>query len=253
MNTDFSGALVPLSDGDFPAPTDLRWVRIPNHSGYEATRSGSIRSVPRTIQCRDGRSRRLPGQELTGYPNHDGRLYVTLGGRRRRYVHQLVLETFVGPAPDGMEGCHNDGNNQNNHICNLRWDTHGSNMCDRRRHGTDPMVNRETCPWSHPLVEPNLVPLLLEKHRHRACLACSRATANQAWMRSKGVEIDFQAVSDAHYAEILAGRRVSPPGPRPTTYRCVDTECGRKVWARGKCRKHYQIWWRSQRTEKAAI
>jgi hypothetical protein len=53
-----------------------------------------------------------------------------------RRIHRLVLEAFVGPAPDGMEGCHNDGNPENNNLLNLRWDTHASNMADQLAHGT---------------------------------------------------------------------------------------------------------------------
>jgi hypothetical protein len=50
--------------------------------------------------------------------------------------HKLVLEAFVGKAPKGMECCHNDGNQQNNRLENLRWDTHKSNIHDRIKHGT---------------------------------------------------------------------------------------------------------------------
>lgn len=53
-----------------------------------------------------------------------------------RKVHHLVLETYVGPRPPGLLGCHNDGNTSNNHVENLRWDTHKSNAQDRRKHGT---------------------------------------------------------------------------------------------------------------------
>lgn len=51
-------------------------------------------------------------------------------------VHILVLETFVGPCPAGMEGCHWDGVKHNNRLENLRWDTRGANMADAIRHGT---------------------------------------------------------------------------------------------------------------------
>lgn len=67
----------------------------------------------------------------------DGAFAVTLvPGNVSRFVHHLVLEAFVGPRPDGMECCHNDGNASNNRRCNLRWDTHRSNMQDCLRHGT---------------------------------------------------------------------------------------------------------------------
>jgi hypothetical protein len=47
-----------------------------------------------------------------------------------------MLETFVGPRPEGMECCHNDGNTSNNSIENLRWGTPKENSEDRKRHGT---------------------------------------------------------------------------------------------------------------------
>lgn len=50
-------------------------------------------------------------------------------------VHRLVLEAFVGQCPEGLEGCHNDGNPANNQVGNLRWDTHTSNEADKIRHG----------------------------------------------------------------------------------------------------------------------
>jgi len=47
-----------------------------------------------------------------------------------------VLESFVGPCPEGMECCHNDGNPSNNFVENLRWDTRSNNQKDRESHGT---------------------------------------------------------------------------------------------------------------------
>lgn len=53
-----------------------------------------------------------------------------------RKVHRLVLRAFKGECPDGMEGCHNDGDPGNNHIDNLRWDTPANNHADKIAHGT---------------------------------------------------------------------------------------------------------------------
>lgn len=50
-------------------------------------------------------------------------------------VHRLVLMTFVGPCPPGMEACHGDGDPANNRLDNLRWDTKKANAQDRIRHG----------------------------------------------------------------------------------------------------------------------
>lgn len=52
-----------------------------------------------------------------------------------RKIHRVVLETYVGPCPSGMQGCHNNGIRKDNNLSNLRWDTSKSNAFDRSRHG----------------------------------------------------------------------------------------------------------------------
>lgn len=54
----------------------------------------------------------------------------------KRYRHRLVAETFIGPAPDGMECRHLDGQKKNADISNLRWATHQENCDDQIVHGT---------------------------------------------------------------------------------------------------------------------
>ncbi len=69
----------------------------------------------------------------TGYPQvglrRDGKAYT-------RHVHRLILETFIGPCPEGMECRHLDGDSVNNRLDNLKWGTHSENMQDSIRHGT---------------------------------------------------------------------------------------------------------------------
>lgn len=68
----------------------------------------------------------------------DGRLQVKMyvdGRRRLPIVSRLVLQTFVGPCPLGLECCHNDGDATNNFVYNLRWDTKKNNAADTKRHG----------------------------------------------------------------------------------------------------------------------
>jgi HNH endonuclease len=78
-------------------------------------------------------------------PNSDGYPQVLLSIRgskqQHRYVHCLVLEAFIGPCPDGMEACHNNGIPADNRVGNLRWDTHASNLDDVRKHG-DGYINQ---------------------------------------------------------------------------------------------------------------
>jgi hypothetical protein len=57
-------------------------------------------------------------------------------GSRAAYVHHLVLETFVGPCPPGLECRHLNGNKSDNSRGNLIWGTKKENQADRVRHGT---------------------------------------------------------------------------------------------------------------------
>jgi len=53
-----------------------------------------------------------------------------------RHIHYLVLTAFVGLRPEGMEVCHCNGNNRDNRVSNLRWDTPKGNHSDAVRAGT---------------------------------------------------------------------------------------------------------------------
>ncbi len=119
---------------------DEEWRTLPgweNH--YEVSNLGQVRSVSRVVMHSGYAITTLP-RVLKIHPDpKSGHLKVSLcrdGIESKRWVHQLVLETFVGPMPQGLEGCHNDGDSSNNRVDNLRWDTHEENMRDARRHGT---------------------------------------------------------------------------------------------------------------------
>ena len=110
---------------------------IPGFEGYCVTSDGTVW----TRWTRGGRGHVLGDRWQIKQPdasNPKGHLRVQLyngRGFKRFLVHRLVLTLFVGPCPDGMEGCHTDGNSKNNHISNLRWDTPVNNWADRKRHG----------------------------------------------------------------------------------------------------------------------
>jgi len=56
---------------------------------------------------------------------------VTLSRDRKqkhRSVHSLVLEAFVGPRPEGMDGCHENDVPWDNRLSNLKWDTHSAKV-----------------------------------------------------------------------------------------------------------------------------
>ncbi len=70
-----------------------------------------------------------------------GYLIVTLcgaAGQVRKYIHIIILETFVGLCPEGMQARHYpDGNVHNNAVSNLHWGTPKQNSADRVEHGRD--------------------------------------------------------------------------------------------------------------------
>lgn len=64
-----------------------------------------------------------------------GRVMLRLKGKRF-YVHRLVLYSFSGPCPHGMECAHLDGNPKNNKLTNLKWCTISENREHMKIHGT---------------------------------------------------------------------------------------------------------------------
>jgi hypothetical protein len=94
---------------------------------YEVSSHGNVRSV------KSGKFKKITADKTTNRP------FLNLWKNNKQNVvrvHKLVLEAFVGQCPEGLECCHNDGDSFNNHIGNLRWDTHTSNIHDRIKHGT---------------------------------------------------------------------------------------------------------------------
>jgi hypothetical protein len=63
------------------------------------------------------------------------------------YVHRAILETFVGPCPEGLEGCHGNDIHTDNRLENLRWDTRHANNDDKKRN------ERTTAGEAHPGVK----------------------------------------------------------------------------------------------------
>lgn len=164
------------------------WAPIPGFPLYEVSPDGRVRNASR------GTLRKIHS-DADGYQrvclNRDGRGF-------QRYVHRLVLEAFVGPCPQGMEGCHQDGNKRNNVITNLRWDTHEANIIDLVRSGilrtaVNPRIGKTHCPFGHELGGANARP------KSRSCLACNRG---RAYARSRGIEYN-KTIGDRYYFAAL--------------------------------------------------
>lgn len=156
-----------------------QWRSIPDAPGYEASDHGHIKSVKRTVVRSNGRPYYVRERLLrltvarTGHLRvglHIGELMVV------RLVHQLVLEAFVGPRPQGLVSRHLDDDPTNNGLNNLRWGTQQENLRDRVRNGRDPHASRTDCPHGHAFDSSNT---RFNKDGHRACLTCQRAASRR--------------------------------------------------------------------------
>jgi hypothetical protein len=95
------------------------WTAIPGFGGrYEVSSEAEVR---------DARTKRLLPID------HSGRYdRVTLGGRRR-YLHDVVMGSFVGAKPLGQLVLHRDDDGHNPRLPNLSFGDHVENHADYRR------------------------------------------------------------------------------------------------------------------------
>ena len=149
-----------------------QWKSVPGYEGiYEVSDQGRVRSLDRI----DASGNRRRGQDRKPVTKASGYLKVDLckdGRESAPSVHRLVLTAFVGPAPDGMETCHNDGNPTNNALSNLRWGTHSANISDQVAHGTHREARKAQCHRGHAYDDANT---RVRSNGKRACRACCRS------------------------------------------------------------------------------
>jgi hypothetical protein len=118
-----------------------RFARIPHCPGYWAREDGTIWSS-KVLGGPKTHDSGTPFRKLATRIYEDGsyravKITLKVGRKSAKfYVAPLVLSAFAGPKPEGMEACHENGDGLNNHLSNLRWDTHANNVADMGRHGT---------------------------------------------------------------------------------------------------------------------
>ena len=121
------------------------WLPLPEWEGlYEASDQGRVLSLPRRVRGALRRARIMKPSLLK-----DGYQKYTLcreGYKRSFRAHQLILLTFKGPRPDGMECRHLNGIPTDNRLVNLAYGTKLDNVRDRFRHGN--VVSGERHPRS---------------------------------------------------------------------------------------------------------
>lgn len=119
------------------------WKPVVEHNGYEVSNFGRVRSVDRVVMCAHPAqgtvAKNYRGKLLRPGGRASGHVTVAIGKNNSKSVHTLVLESFVGPCPEGREGCHSDDDPTNNQLSNLRWDTRSNNLYDAVRNGKKPV------------------------------------------------------------------------------------------------------------------
>ena len=119
---------------------------IPGYEGYFVSRDGDVRSQHGRWCRTENRWRKLKIQiSRMGYPEVELAAGHRRIARRLVRVHTLILISFEGPRPEGMEALHGDDDPMNCCLDNLRWGTRAENDADKVKHGRTIRGNR------HPL------------------------------------------------------------------------------------------------------
>jgi hypothetical protein len=152
-----------MTDALFQA---VEW-RPTGTSGYDVSSDGQVRS---SMRYRGSDTPRI----LRANPNSKGYLAVTLYAGRPfiAFVHRLVAEAFLGPAPQGQEVRHLNGNRLDNRPENLAYGSSRENTLDTIRHGTHVNARKQMCPAGHPYDDANT---RLRANGWRACRRCDMA------------------------------------------------------------------------------
>lgn len=108
------------------------WKDIPGFEGrYQVSDLGRVRSLDHRVRvvCKGVDTTRLsPGRILRPGRTKSGHVSVAIGRGNSRLVHQLVLEAFVGPRPDGYDTLHLNHRPDDNRLINLRYGTRSENV-----------------------------------------------------------------------------------------------------------------------------
>lgn len=121
-----------------PESNEEEWRPIPGCMGYEVSNLGGIRSYRGVGRYSTKVSNSPHPLKPVTYGRYLAVFVSPLSGtpHKKRHVHRLVLEAFVGPRPfPRAEARHLNGVKTDNRAKNLAWGTHRENGRDAIRLG----------------------------------------------------------------------------------------------------------------------
>lgn len=198
-------------------PSCEEWRDIKGYEGsYQISNLGNFRSKTRKIFTAMGVERTLKSRILAQGTTPSGYAKVNLhkdGESETRYTHRVVIESFVGECPEGMEVDHIDNDKSNNTLVNLRYMSHAENMERQDEFGTSVRSKAErgehykqkslACRRGHLFEGSNLKIKRKNGKSYRACRSCLYAHSvvhQNAAMKSR-----FEELADKKYAQIMEG------------------------------------------------
>jgi len=122
-------------------PKEL-WKWVPGYEGYyQVSNRGRVRSVTREVIDSLGHVRKYRGKVMRLWRHNNGYPVCELkkaGHGQLMRVHTLVLEAFVGQAPNGYEAHHKNGDRADNSVENLEWILSFQHKSMHKKNATEP-------------------------------------------------------------------------------------------------------------------
>lgn len=198
------------------------YKEIPGFNGcYRAGDDGSVWTCKVPIAYRTWGAG--PVWRLLSPMDKSGYLWVALSNNGKvfnRSVASIILETFVGPRPDGYDACHfPDHTTSNNSLANLRWGSKADNMDDKNKLGHQ---RRDA---SHPntkLTKEQVIQIREavasgERQRDVAARFCispisiNLAVTGRTWKNAGGPvhEVKQHTILSSHQAAAIRSRRLA--------------------------------------------
>ena len=146
-------------------------------------------------------------------------------------IHTLVIKAFIGPCPEGIEICHEDGNRHNNFIKNLRYGTGVDNCTDREKHGRTYRGEKHwKCKLTQEKVEEALARIEAGELLKDVAQECGISKTHMICIRqSKAWKTTDNPITSTDLRKGRSrGSRTLTPGQIDEAYRLLDNEMTQK-------------------------